>query len=216
MGLIKKIKRKVADIIIRKVESINRIDENAQIHPNAYVKRSRIYGKVRIAEGAMIYRTEIGGSVEIGRYTSLWGPGIFVLSGKNKITIGNFCSIARNLTIQEFFHDHSKLTTYYIGKNIFKENPKNEIISKGSVIIGNDVWIGVNVTIMSGVKIGDGSVIGAGSIVTKDVPPYAIVGGNPAKVLKYRFSEERIEQLLKLQWWYWTKEKIVKNKELFK
>ena len=80
--------------------------------------------------------------------------------------------------------------------------------TKGNVIIGNDVWIGYKATIMSGVTIGDGAVIGACSVVTKDVKPYEIVAGNPAKVIRKRFSDEIIIQLLKIAWWNWPIEKI--------
>jgi len=73
------------------------------------------------------------------------------------------------------------------------------------VTIGNDVWIGTRALIMDGVTVGDGAVIGAGAVVTKDVPPYAIVGGVPAKIIKYRFSEKKISQMLELQWWNDTK-----------
>lgn len=79
---------------------------------------------------------------------------------------------------------------------------------KGDIIIENDVWIGAKSTIMSGVKIHNGSVVGAGSVVTKDVSPYAIVVGNPARIVKYRFSEKIIESLLKISWWDWTEDRI--------
>ena len=79
---------------------------------------------------------------------------------------------------------------------------------KGDIIIENDVWIGAKSTIMSGVKIGNGAVVGACSVVTKDVPPYAIVAGNPAKIVKYRFSENQIKDLLEIKWWDWNEDKI--------
>lgn len=79
---------------------------------------------------------------------------------------------------------------------------------KGNIIIENDVWIGAKSTIMSGVKISNGAVIGSCSVVTKDVPPYAIVVGNPARIVKYRFDEEQIRNLLKINWWNWTENKI--------
>lgn len=79
---------------------------------------------------------------------------------------------------------------------------------KGDIIIGNDVWIGAKSTIMSGVNIGNGAVIGSNSTITKDVPPYAIVVGNPGKIVKYRFSEKQIESLLKISWWDWTEDRI--------
>jgi len=79
---------------------------------------------------------------------------------------------------------------------------------KGNIIIENDVWIGAKSTIMSGVKIGNGSVVGSCSVVTKDVPPYSIVVGNPARVVKLRFTELQIERLLKISWWDWTEDRI--------
>lgn len=85
---------------------------------------------------------------------------------------------------------------------------------KGDITIGNDVWIGHNATIMAGVTIGDGAIIATNATVVKDVAPYSIVGGNPAKEIKKRFSEEVIEQLLEIQWWNWDIEKITKNVQL--
>lgn len=82
---------------------------------------------------------------------------------------------------------------------------------KGDIIIENDVWVGAKSTIMSGVKIHNGAVVGATSTVTKDVPPYAIVAGNPAKIIKYRFDEKQIESLLKISWWNWTEDRIKTN-----
>lgn len=87
-------------------------------------------------------------------------------------------------------------------------------ISKGDIEIGNDVWIGSHVSIMSGVKIGNGSVIAAFSHVVKDVLPYEVVGGNPAKHIKFRFSDEVISQLLGIAWWDWPQDKILKNAPL--
>lgn len=83
--------------------------------------------------------------------------------------------------------------------------------NKGNIIIGNDVWIGYEAVILAGVTIGDGAIIGTRAVVTKDVPPYTIVGGVPAKPIKKRFSEEIISKLLDIQWWNWSDEKIAKN-----
>jgi acetyltransferase-like isoleucine patch superfamily enzyme len=82
---------------------------------------------------------------------------------------------------------------------------------KGDIRIGNDVWIGAKATIMSGVNIGHGSIVAAGSLVTKDVEPYSIVGGNPAKHLKYRFDKNQIDDLLDIAWWNWNESKIKEN-----
>jgi acetyltransferase-like isoleucine patch superfamily enzyme len=130
-----------------------------------------------------------------------------------KFIVGNFCSIANNLTV--FLggnHRSDWVTTYPFGhlhQNIFNNfNGDGHPATKGDVIIGNDVWIGNDVTIMSGVTIGDGSILAANSVITKNVEPYSIVGGNPAKLIKYRFTSEQIEKLLEIKWWNWDDDKI--------
>ena len=134
-------------------------------------------------------------------------------SDKNIIQIGNFCSIASNITV--FLggnHRHDRVTTFpfgHIHQNIFNNfDGEGHPSSKGNIIIGNDVWIGQNTTIMSGITIGDGSVIANNSHVIKDVDPYSIIGGNPAKFIKYRFTKEQIVKLLEIKWWNWEDEKI--------
>jgi virginiamycin A acetyltransferase len=155
------------------------------------------------------------GKITIGTNTTVNGPGTEFYSIHHPIVIGNFCSIARGTAIQEHNHDADCITTYFVKYRIFEEKYGIDAISKGPVNIGNDVWIGTQSTILTGVTIGDGAIIAANSVVSKDVPPYAIVGGTPAKVLKYRFSEEIIEKLLDIKWWNWDLEKIKLNKELF-
>ncbi|QHL89493.1 hypothetical protein GU926_17095 [Nibribacter ruber] len=90
-----------------------------------------------------------------------------------------------------------------------------DIFSKGDIVIGNDVWIGAHSIVLSGVTIGNGAIIGANSVVTKDLPPYSIAVGTPAKVIKYRFEPEIIEKLQQIQWWNWDKDKFNKNRQLF-
>jgi virginiamycin A acetyltransferase len=109
-----------------------------------------------------------------------------------KLHIGRYTSIGKNCQFVFTHHNYKYVSTF----------PEfTTLISRGNIHIGNDVWIGMNVTIMDNVTIGDGTVVGAGAIVSSDLPAYAIVVGNPARVIKYRFSEERILQLLRLQWW---------------
>lgn len=105
---------------------------------------------------------------------------------------------------------------FYEGKNGFNKHFSNipAEINK-NVVIGNDVWIGEAVFINDGVKIGSGAVIGAHSVVTKDIPPYAIVAGAPAKILRYRFDEETIKHLLESRWWEWPDDKLAKKAEFF-
>lgn len=125
-----------------------------------------------------------------------------------KMKIGNYCSIASNV-IFILCSDHrtDTISTFpFKVKCIHTE--KEEAVSKGDIIVDDDVWIGQGAVILSGVHIGQGAVVAAGAIVTKDVPPYAIVGGNPARIIKYRFSDELIEELLKVDYDKLTKEMV--------
>jgi acetyltransferase-like isoleucine patch superfamily enzyme len=131
------------------------------------------------------------------------------------LVVGNFCSIASNVNVYlGGNHRTDWVTTYpfgHIHTNIFNMfDGVGHASTKGNIIIGNDVWIGSNVTIMSGVTIGDGVVIANNSHVVKNIEPYSLVGGNPAKLIKYRFTKEQIEKLLEIKWWYWDDEKINK------
>lgn len=135
----------------------------------------------------------------------------------DKLIIGKFCMIASDVKfiMNGANHKMDGITAYpfYIfGKDWGKSAPKKEELPyKGDTIIENDVWIGHNVMIMPGVKIGNGAIISTNSTVTKNVEPYTIVGGNPAKEIKKRFSEERIQELLEMEWWNWEIEKITEN-----
>ena len=107
-----------------------------------------------------------------------------------------------------------RITALHICSNTFVFIGIEQLPFKGDTVIGNDVWIGQNVTIMPGVIIGDGAIIAANSTVVKSVEPYSIYGGNPAKFIKKRFSDEKIEFLLKLEWWNWSGEEIFDNLEI--
>ena len=141
-----------------------------------------------------------------GKYT--YGNPILHWDNDAQLIVGNFCSIAGNVNIYlGGNHRTDWVTTYpfgHIHKKVFTTfDGVGHPSTKGDVIIGNDVWIGSNVTIMSGVTIGDGVVIANNSHVVKNVEPYSLVGGNPAKLIKYRFSPEQIEKLLEIKWWFW-------------
>jgi len=118
------------------------------------------------------------------------------------IDIGKYCSISLNCTFMMAHHNYKWVSISMASKNRWvhgKGNPHG--FSRGDITIGHDVWIGANCTILDNLTIGNGAVIATGSIVTKNVEPYTIVGGNPAKFIKYRFSQEQIKKLLEIQWW---------------
>jgi acetyltransferase-like isoleucine patch superfamily enzyme len=119
------------------------------------------------------------------------------------INVGKYCSIAHNCTFVMSHHNYNLVTTSpNFAKSMFPHKKGNlSSYSKGDILIGHDTWIGANVTIMDNIKIGNGVVIAAGSIVTKDIPDYAIVGGNPAKIIKYRFNNTQIDALNNCKWW---------------
>lgn len=124
---------------------------------------------------------------------------IVTFNNISKLVIGCFCSIAQNVTFMlDVEHHLSHISSYPFSTKILGN--EDEAFSKGNIIISDDVWIGYGATIMSGVHVGQGAVVAAGAVVTKDVPPYAIVGGVPAKVIKYRFTDEIIEALMKVDY----------------
>lgn len=137
----------------------------------------------------------------------------------DKLVIGKFCAIAKDVKfiMNGANHKVSGFSTYpfqIFGNGWEKVAPKEgELPYKGDTEIGHDVWIGYEATIMPGVNIGNGSIVASKSVVTNDVPPYSVVGGNPAKVIKQRFDECTINDLLSIAWWDWSAEKITDNLE---
>lgn len=137
---------------------------------------------------------------------------------KDKLIIGKFCSIAcgAKFIFNSANHTLSSLSTYPF-PIFFEEwgldirNITKAWDNKGDIIIGNDVWIGYEAVILAGVTIGNGAIIGARAVVTKDVPPYTIVGGVPAQIIRKRFSQNTINTLLKIKWWDWSKEHIMQH-----
>lgn len=136
----------------------------------------------------------------------------------DKLKIGKFCSIAcgSKFLFTSANHALGSLSTYtfpifFDEWELDAKNIRSAWDNKGDIVIGNDVWIGYEAVILSGVTIGDGAIIGTRAVVTKDVPPYTIVGGVPAKPIRRRFDDETVEELLRLRWWDWDKEKISRN-----
>ena len=136
----------------------------------------------------------------------------------DRLTIGKFCSIAcgAKFVFNCVNHTLKSLSTYTFPLFFEEWNlPKSEVATawdnKGDIVIGNDVWIGYDAVIMAGVRIGDGAIIGTRAVVTKDVEPYSIVGGVPAKEIRKRFAPDVVAKLLELKWWNWPSEKIKNN-----
>ena len=144
-------------------------------------------------------------------YSFIWFPNNWIYSSLNfNIKIWKFCSVARNLFIINYnYHSINKISTSTsaLSTKLLEEN-------WGDVVILNDVWIWANVTILPWIHIWNWAIVWAGSVVTKNIPDYAIVWWNPAKIIKYRFSNSKIKKLLDLEWWNWTIEEIEKNYDL--
>jgi len=138
---------------------------------------------------------------EIGDY-SIGSPTIRTFDDSSRLKVGRYCSIAAGVTfILGGHHRTDTVTTFPLGLPVRALGPDDRTFSRGDVVVGSDVWIAASATILSGVTIGDGAVVGAGAVVIHDVPPYAMVFGNPARVMRKRFSDETVAALTELRWW---------------
>ena len=162
-------------------------------------------------------------NLKVGRNTYIGGD-LQVYGYNGDLLIGRFCSIAGRLVILcvEVYHKHKRISTYPFPfkmpfEKTFSINDFYDefCFPKSDVMIGNDVWIGEDVLVTNGANIGNGAVIAAKSVVNHDVPPYSIVAGNPAQIVKKRFDDSVITLLEKISWWNWTLEKIEANYKIF-
>jgi chloramphenicol O-acetyltransferase type B len=154
--------------------------------------------------------------VSVGRYT-YGNPLCMVWTAEERIEIGSFCSIAERVVIFGGGEHRTDWISTYPFAEVF-DIPEKRIVghpaSKGTTRIGNDVWLGFQSTILSGVEIGHGAVIGANAVVSRDVPPYSIVVGNPGRVVRYRFDLSVISDLVQIAWWDWPIGKILQHADL--
>lgn len=173
----------------------------------------KIKRKLSFSSARIIYTKDLlGDRYLVGDHTYgkprvvSWGEG-------TSLRIGKYCSIGTNVTIFLGSEHRTDWVSTYPFPFFWKEagSISGHPSTRGDVVIGNDVWIGFGSTILSGVTIGDGAAVGACSVVTRDVPPYAIAAGNPARVFRYRFDEETIRKLLQIKWWDWPDEKVKEN-----
>lgn len=154
--------------------------------------------------------------IKIGKYTYGVVPeSIPLMESINwRLDIGSFCSVAPSVRFVFGLHEMNTPTTFPIREFVRKEwNP--DLWVREEISIGNDVWIASNALILSGAKIGHGAVVAAGAVVRGEVPPYAVVAGVPAKILRMRMSSENINQMLSIAWWDWPEQKILENETMF-
>lgn len=203
-------------IIPKNIKNLYRLIKYKLKNPSLKISLSDNIGyKNFFGHGVRLYDHVTLNDVEIGSYTYIASR-----SNLSNVKIGKFCSIGPEVICGIGSHPTNLVSTHpsffsTLGQSQIVFAKQNYFEEVKRITIENDVWIGARVTILDGVKIGNGAIIAAGAVVTKDVPPYSIVGGVPAKVIKFRFTKEEIAKLLELQWWDWNIKEIEKKAGLF-
>ena len=220
-------KNKVHIKLSSHIDFTSAFGNNCILKDNSRVSASRLGDKVTVCDNARIKQCELENNITIYdnvvvAYSSI---GSFTYVSKDSsiyfAKIGKFCSMGQNVLIGLGQHPINHLSTSPLFYSIANQHKfeafytKQTIEEYKTVTIGNDVWIGTRAIILDGVTIGDGAIIATGAVVTKDVEPYAIVGGVPAKHIKYRFEEPVRKKLIALRWWDWSIDKIQQSKGLF-
>lgn len=195
---------------------------NQKIYDGVKTVNCEFGNNITIGEDSFLLNCKLGNFVQINRRNIIENVflGDYSYTGANSVLkqaiVGKFCSISWNVSATGNVHNYEKISSHPFSQlKSFGIVESDTILDNKKINIGNDVWIAANVVILPGISIGDGAVIGGGSVVTKSVPPYAVVVGNPAKVIKYRFEDEIIDMLLQSKWWDFPQEIIRINRSLF-
>ena len=189
--------------------------DKVRIHSDVLVGRNTKFEGYNTIHSGSIFTGRLGFASNIGKKCKIVG------------NVGRYCSIGTNVNVETYAHPSSVFVSThpafysllkqsgftYVKEQKFDEIPLNE--DGVALTIGNDVWIGSNVTIIGGIRIGDGAIIAAGAVVNKDVPPYAIVGGVPARLIRYRFDKDTIQKLEEYKWWEKDKKWLTENADAF-
>lgn len=198
------------------------VDETSKCYQNSRVQKSQVGPRTTIGDNSIIFNSQLDGCnvINRGNFISDSQIGFASYTGMNCIIkntiVGKFCDLSWNLSLgggNHHIHRTVKYSEYHLNQILYGSSP---IIHKPEppTQIGNDVWIGNGAIVLRGIKIGDGAVIGAGAVVTKDVEPYTVVVGAPARPIKKRFNDDIIKELLELKWWDWDIERIREKREI--